>query len=203
MSRSLKKGPFVDTSLLEKVEEMNRVNEKKVIKTWSRRSTVIPEMVGHTMAVHNGKKFIPVYVTENMVGHKLGEFAPTRTFKGHTTKSEKAAAAAKPPAALKSRAVDYMIDFEALKVEPDQLLSYFVWAEDFGPDGKLRRTMSDMYFAEVRPFEEIYRQGEQPSASEQQQQQQGQGSTAQEATQLAELQKQLPECRIETSLGIP
>jgi small subunit ribosomal protein S19 len=94
MSRSLKKGPFVDTSLLEKVEEMNRVNEKKVIKTWSRRSTVIPEMVGHTMAVHNGKKFIPVYVTENMVGHKLGEFAPTRTFKGHTTKSEKAAAAA-------------------------------------------------------------------------------------------------------------
>ncbi|MBI4265386.1 MAG: 30S ribosomal protein S19 [Acidobacteria bacterium] len=94
MSRSLKKGPFVDTSLLEKVEAMNRTNEKRVIKTWSRRSTVIPEMVGHTMAVHNGKKFIPVYVTENMVGHKLGEFAPTRTFKGHTTKTEKAAAAA-------------------------------------------------------------------------------------------------------------
>jgi small subunit ribosomal protein S19 len=94
MSRSLKKGPFVDTSLLEKIEGMNRANEKKVIKTWSRRSTVIPEMIGHTMAVHNGKKFIPVYVTENMVGHKLGEFAPTRVFKGHTTKSEKAAAAA-------------------------------------------------------------------------------------------------------------
>ena len=95
MGRSLKKGPFVDTHLLEKVEGMNRVGgEKKVIKTWSRRSTVIPEMVGHTMAVHNGKKFIPVYVTENMVGHKLGEFAPTRTFKGHTTKSEKAATAA-------------------------------------------------------------------------------------------------------------
>ena len=94
MSRSMKKGPFVDTPLLEKLEEMNRANEKKVIKTWSRRSTVIPEMVGHTMAVHNGKKFIPVYVTENMVGHKLGEFAPTRTFKGHTTKSEKAATAA-------------------------------------------------------------------------------------------------------------
>jgi len=91
MSRSLKKGPFVETSLLEKVEAMNRVNEKKVVKTWSRRSTVVPEMVGHTMAVHNGKKFIPVYVTENMVGHKLGEFAPTRTFKGHTTKSEKTA----------------------------------------------------------------------------------------------------------------
>ena len=90
MSRSLKKGPFVDTSLLEKIEVMNR-GEKKVIKTWSRRSTVVPEMVGHTLAVHNGKKFIPVYVTENMVGHKLGEFAPTRFFKGHTTKAEKAA----------------------------------------------------------------------------------------------------------------
>ena len=96
MSRSLKKGPFVDTSLLEKIEEMNRVNEKRVVKTWSRRSTVIPEMVGHTMAVHNGKKFIPVYVTENMVGHKLGEFSPTRSFRGHTTKTEKAAAVAAP-----------------------------------------------------------------------------------------------------------
>ena len=94
MSRSLKKGPFLDTSLLEKLETMNRANEKKVIKTWSRRSTVVPEMVGPTMAVHNGKKFIPVYVTENMVGHKLGEFSPTRTFKGHTTKTEKAAATA-------------------------------------------------------------------------------------------------------------
>ena len=91
MSRSTKKGPFVDTALLEKLESLNRVNEKKIIKTWSRRSTVTPEMVGHTMAVHNGKKFIPVYVTENMVGHKLGEFAPTRTFRGHTTKTEKAA----------------------------------------------------------------------------------------------------------------
>src|SRR5438045_1314854 len=95
MGRSVKKGPFVDTHLLEKVEVMNRVNEKKVIKTWSRRSTVVPEMVGHTLAVHNGKKFIPVYVTENMVGHKLGEFAPTRIFKGHTTKvAERAPAAA-------------------------------------------------------------------------------------------------------------
>ena len=91
MGRSLKKGPFVDLSLLEKIEIMNRGGEKKVIKTWSRRSTVLPEMVSHTMAVHNGRKFIPVYVTENMVGHKLGEFAPTRTFRGHTTKSEKAA----------------------------------------------------------------------------------------------------------------
>ena len=95
MSRSLKKGPFVDTPLLEKIEAMNRTQEKKVIKTWSRRSTVIPEFVGHTFAVHNGNKFVPVYVTENMVGHKLGEFAPTRIFKGHTTKvAERAAAAA-------------------------------------------------------------------------------------------------------------
>jgi small subunit ribosomal protein S19 len=100
MSRSLKKGPFVDTPLLEKIEGMNRANEKKVVKTWSRRSTVIPEFVGHTLAVHNGKKFIPVYVTENMVGHKLGEFAPTRQFKGHTTKvAEKAAAVAGAPGA--------------------------------------------------------------------------------------------------------
>ena len=94
MARSIKKGPFVDDHLLKKVAALNTTREKKVIKTWSRRSTIIPEMVGHTMAVHNGKKFIPVYVTENMVGHKLGEFAPTRTFKGHTTKTEKAAAAA-------------------------------------------------------------------------------------------------------------
>ena len=95
MGRSLKKGPFVDTHLLEKIEVMNRGAEKKVIKTWSRRSTVVPEMVGHTLAVHNGRKFIPVYVTENMVGHKLGEFAPTRIFKGHTTRvAERAAALA-------------------------------------------------------------------------------------------------------------
>ncbi len=94
MGRSLKKGPFVDTHLLEKVEVMNRANEKKVIKTWSRRSTVIPEMVGHTLAVHNGNKFIPVYVTENMVGHKLGEFAPTRTFKGHSADKKVAAPSA-------------------------------------------------------------------------------------------------------------
>ena len=99
MGRSLKKGPFVDTPLLEKVEGMNRAGaDKKVIKTWSRRSTVIPEMVGHTIAVHNGKKFIPVYITENMVGHKLGEFAPTRLFKGHTTKvAEKAATVGAAP----------------------------------------------------------------------------------------------------------
>ena len=91
MSRSLKKGPFVDTSLLEKIEAMNSAGEKRVVKTWSRRSTVIPEMVGHTMAVHNGKKFIPVYITENMVGHRLGEFALTRTFKAHG-QAEKASA---------------------------------------------------------------------------------------------------------------
>jgi small subunit ribosomal protein S19 len=99
MGRSLKKGPFIDVHLLEKVEAMNQATDKKVIKTWSRRSTVIPEMVGHTIAVHNGRKFIPVYITENMVGHKLGEFAPTRQFKGHTTKAEKAAQVAAAGAA--------------------------------------------------------------------------------------------------------
>lgn len=83
MGRSLKKGPYVEPRLLKRVEEMNRSRDKKVLKTWSRRSTITPEFVGHTLAVHNGKKFIPVYVTENMVGHKLGEFAPTRTFRGH------------------------------------------------------------------------------------------------------------------------
>jgi small subunit ribosomal protein S19 len=87
MSRSLKKGPFVDGHLQKKMEDLNRRNEKKVLRTWSRRSTVLPEWVGHTIAVHQGKKFVPVYVTENMVGHKLGEFAPTRTFRGHSVKS--------------------------------------------------------------------------------------------------------------------
>jgi small subunit ribosomal protein S19 len=86
MSRSLKKGFFIDDHLREKVEAMNARGEKRVIRTWSRRSTVIPEMVGHTLAVHNGAKFIPVYVSENMVGHKLGEFAMTRTFRGHSGK---------------------------------------------------------------------------------------------------------------------
>ena len=90
MARSLKKGPFIDENLLKKIELMNQNMDRKVIKTWSRRSTIIPEMVGHTVAVHNGKKFIPVYITENMVGHKLGEFAPTRTFRGHGSKAEKA-----------------------------------------------------------------------------------------------------------------
>ena len=99
MGRSLKKGPFIDLHLLEKVEAMNRAGDKKVIKTWSRRSTVVPEMVGHTLAVHNGNKFVPVYVTENMVGHKLGEFAPTRNFRGHTSKAEKAAASSPSPKA--------------------------------------------------------------------------------------------------------
>ncbi len=86
MARSVKKGPFVDAHLERRIAELNRRNEKKVYKTWSRRSTVLPEFVGHTVAVHNGKKFIPVYMTENMVGHKLGEFSPTRTFKGHSVK---------------------------------------------------------------------------------------------------------------------
>jgi small subunit ribosomal protein S19 len=101
MPRSLKKGPFIDGHLRVKVEALNERNEKKVVKTWSRRSTILPEMVGHTIAVHNGKKFIPVYITEQMVGHKLGEFSPTRTFKGHAVKAalERAAAAAGAPAA--------------------------------------------------------------------------------------------------------
>jgi len=86
MSRSVKKGPFIEESLLAKVENMNAKNEKRVIKTWSRRSTVVPEFLGHTIAVHNGKQFVPVYIQENMVGHKLGEFAPTRTYRGHTSK---------------------------------------------------------------------------------------------------------------------
>ena len=89
MARSVSKGPFIDEHLRLKVEEFNKKNDNKVVRTWSRRSTVIPEMVGHTIAVHNGKKFFPVYVTENMVGHKLGEFSPTRTFKGHIAKKGK------------------------------------------------------------------------------------------------------------------
>ena len=96
MSRSVKKGPFIDLPLLEKIEAMNRSGTKQVIKTWSRRSTVVPEMIGHTVAVHNGRKFVPVYVTENMVGHKFGEFAPTRLFRGHTGRGEKVASVARP-----------------------------------------------------------------------------------------------------------
>ena len=84
MPRSLKKGPFVEPKLMKKIFGMNEKNERNVIKTWSRRSTIIPEFIGHTLAVHNGRKFIPVYVTENMVGHKLGEFSPTRTYRGHS-----------------------------------------------------------------------------------------------------------------------
>jgi len=87
MGRSLAKGPFVDDHLMKKMEAMNVKSEKKVVRTWSRRSTILPEFIGHTLAVHNGKKFIPVYITENMVGHKLGEFSPTRTFKGHSVKA--------------------------------------------------------------------------------------------------------------------
>lgn len=84
MPRSLKKGPYVDDKLMKRILEMNEKNERTVVKTWSRRSTIVPDFIGHTFAVHNGRKFIPVYVTENMVGHKLGEFSPTRTFKGHS-----------------------------------------------------------------------------------------------------------------------
>lgn len=86
MPRSLKKGPYVEDRLLKRVNALNETGEKKVVKTWSRRSTVMPEFIGHTLAVHTGNKFIPIYITENMVGHKLGEFAPTRTFRGHSGK---------------------------------------------------------------------------------------------------------------------
>ena len=88
MSRSLKKGPYVDVKLLRKIEDMNRRGEKRVLRTWSRASTVFPQMVGHTLAVHNGRRHVPIYITENMVGHKLGEFAPTRFFRGHILKEK-------------------------------------------------------------------------------------------------------------------
>jgi small subunit ribosomal protein S19 len=105
MARSLKKGPWIDDHLMKKIESMNAANERKVVKTWSRRSTITPEMVGHTLAVYNGKKFIPVYVTENMVGHKLGEFAPTRLFRGHTGNkaTDKKASLSPAPAAPAAR----------------------------------------------------------------------------------------------------
>lgn len=101
MARSIRKGPFVHDSLLKRVAALNSKNEKKVVKTWSRASTIVPDFVGHTFAVHNGNKFIPVYVTENMVGHKLGEFSPTRLFRGHSgnNKTDKKAAPAAAPAA--------------------------------------------------------------------------------------------------------
>ena len=92
MGRSIKKGPYVDNKLLAKVEAMNESGDKRVIKTWSRRSTIFPEMVGHTLAVHDGRKHVPVYITEDMVGHKLGEFAPTRFFRGHGSHTERSTA---------------------------------------------------------------------------------------------------------------
>ncbi|MFU0799787.1 MAG: 30S ribosomal protein S19 [Xylanivirga thermophila] len=92
MSRSVKKGPFIEESLIKKIRQLNETNKKTVIKTWSRASTISPEMVGHTIAVHDGRKHVPVYITEDMVGHKLGEFAPTRTFRGHSGSSEKSTA---------------------------------------------------------------------------------------------------------------
>ncbi|HWC16752.1 MAG TPA: 30S ribosomal protein S19 [Terriglobales bacterium] len=98
MARSTKKGPFIDDHLMVKIETMNRSNDKKVVRTWSRRSTIHPDMVGHTIAVHNGRKFIPVYISENMVGHKLGEFSQTRNFKGHSVKAAAEVAAKPAPA---------------------------------------------------------------------------------------------------------
>src|SRR5574341_960962 len=99
MGRSLRKGPYIDEKLLGRIEELNRTRQKKVLKTWSRRSTITPEFVGHTLAVHNGNKFIPVYITENMVGHKLGEFAATRLFRGHGAKGSAAEREAEAAAA--------------------------------------------------------------------------------------------------------
>jgi small subunit ribosomal protein S19 len=103
MSRSLKKGPFVQPKLLQRIEQMNKTGEKRVLKTWSRASVIFPQMVGHTIAVHDGRRHVPVYVTENMVGHRLGEFAPTRHFRGHSTREKAAevAAAATPAAPAK------------------------------------------------------------------------------------------------------
>lgn len=98
MPRSVKKGPWVDEPLMKKIETLNSTNDRKVVKTWSRRSTIVPEMVGHTIAVHNGKKFVPVYITEQMVGHKLGEFSPTRSFRGHAVHAAMERAAAVAPA---------------------------------------------------------------------------------------------------------
>src|SRR5712672_2092518 len=98
MGRSLHKGPFVDDHLADKVNALNEKNEKKVVRTWSRRSTIVPEFIGHTLAVHNGKKFIPVYITENMVGRKLGEFSPTRQFRGHSVKAAAAPTTGGAPA---------------------------------------------------------------------------------------------------------
>ncbi len=88
MARSIKKGPYIEASLMKKFEDMSDKGDKRVVKTWSRRSTIVPEFLGHTIAVHNGKQFVPVYIQENMVGHKLGEFAPTRTYRGHTSKKK-------------------------------------------------------------------------------------------------------------------
>jgi len=105
MPRSLKKGPFIDGSLMKKIEKMNRSGDRQVIKTWSRRSTISPDFVGHTLAVHNGNKFIPVYITENMVGHKLGEFAPTRTFRGHGGRKGEGAARGSRDSSRTERAV--------------------------------------------------------------------------------------------------
>jgi small subunit ribosomal protein S19 len=102
MSRSLKKGPFVEAKLIQRVEAMNQKGEKKVIRTWSRASVIFPQMVGHTIAVHDGRRHVPIYITENMVGHRLGEFAPTRTFRGHQTAEKASSAPAPTPTAPKS-----------------------------------------------------------------------------------------------------
>ncbi len=104
MGRSLKKGPFVQPQLLQRIEQMNKTGEKRVLKTWSRASTIFPQMVGHTIAIHDGRRHVPIYITENMVGHRLGEFAPTRHFRGHSTKEKAAEAGAAAAAAAPAKA---------------------------------------------------------------------------------------------------
>ncbi len=104
MGRSLKKGPFVQPQLLQRIEQMNKTGEKRVLKTWSRASTIFPQMVGHTIAIHDGRRHVPIYITENMVGHRLGEFAPTRLFRGHSTKEKAAEAGAAAAAAAPAKA---------------------------------------------------------------------------------------------------
>ena len=120
MGRSLAKGPFVDDHLMKKVAGMNDKNEKKVVRTWSRRSTILPEFIGHTLAVHNGKKFIPVYITENMVGHKLGEFSPTRIFKGHAAKAAAEKTAKPAPATVKGSAMEARAEARYIRTSPQK-----------------------------------------------------------------------------------
>ena len=134
MARSIKKGPYVVDSLVKKIEGLNRSGEKRVLKTWARRCTVLPEFVGHTLAVHNGNKFIPIYVTENMVGHKLGEFVPTRMFRGHTEKAAKADAPATAPSANED-AISALVNLGYKRMEAFGAIARV--AARLGPDARI------------------------------------------------------------------